>query len=400
MTDPLETTARKQSAKVSILAVACFVGLLAGGCGSGSGDDPKPTPLAEEVLLAFGAEFGAALPFGGFVARPLMLRKAGEEPWTEIEVPALLDMAVRGIVFSSPDTAWAFGRREAGLALLRSDDRGQSWRDVSTPLPPLGQTACAFDLVFADEHTAYLAVRTSPFGASPLIFVSRDDGASWHSVDGPTVSFSGNNQALLARNGAIELLRGNDGPPRVEPIDGTPSLAQVLTPFGTVSPASSASTVGARGWAAVTVEPNPTDFAPQPGIFSSVAPGEPWIEQPVESEGFVELHTIDLCSASTGVAGGFGIGATTFHPVILHTVSDGAQWVQSAIVGVPSGTVIQSVLCTRDESAWAITSNVDPGGIGSRFLHSTDSGATWAPAPTSLGERTFLRGFARSTERE
>ena len=114
----------------------------------------------------------------------------------------------------------------------------------------------------------------------------------------------------------------------------------------------------------------------------------------------MELHTIDLCSASTGVAGGFGIGAITFQPVILHTVSDGARWVRSAIDGVPSGTIVQNVLCTQGETAWAITSNVDDGSIGSRFLHSTDSGATWAPAITSVGERTQLRGLARSTERE
>ncbi len=390
--DMLTTTARSRS----VLAVVCIVSVLAAGCGSGSGGGDTPV----EVLLAVGEEFGAPLPFGGRVSRPVVMRKVGEDPWAEVEGPQ--GIFLRGVVFSSPDTVWGFGVQDTGLALVRSDDRGQSWRDVTATLPPLGGTALLFDLIFADEHTGYLAVRFSPYGPAPLIYVTRDAGASWNRVEVRTVPFGGERVNLLARDGAIELLRSDDGRAYVEPIDGTPSLPQVLAQDGTVGSASSAATVGARGWAAVTVETDPVEIAPLPAIFSSVAPGEPWIEQPIEATGFVRLRTLDMCSASTGVASGREFGPSTRRPIILHTVPDGTRWIRSVIDGVTSETTIRGILCTRNESAWAITIDPDDddGIMGSSFLHSTDGGATWALASTSLANRTQLRGLARSTERE
>jgi hypothetical protein len=401
----------------TLRAIGTIVLAIVVGCGSGSDGSrsgatttetpgptvAEPTPsttptvLEEEILLAVGEEFSAQLPSGPFVSRPVMLRKAGEGPWTEVDVPALPGLFLHGVVFSTPDTGWAFGFQAAGLALLRSDDRGESWRDVSAALPALGSNARAFDLVFADDRTAYLAVRMVPFGATLQVFVTHDGSASWSAVEGlPVVGFGDSRVALLVRDGVPELLRSDLGPPRIEPIDGATSLPQELAPAGSVHPASSASTVGARGWAAVTVAPAPSDPLARagPAIFSSVTPGERWVEQPIEAGGSFHLRTIDVCPSGIGVAG----GATALDPVVLHTTANGERWLRSTLEGLASGTTVQGVLCTRGESAWAITIGSD--GIGSLLLHSTDNGATWAPATTPVGERTQLRGLARSTERE
>jgi hypothetical protein len=143
------------------------------------------------------------------------------------------------------------------------------------------------------------------------------------------------------------------------------------------------------------VAPDPSDLGQAgPAIFSSVTPGEPWIEQPIEAGRSFHLRTIDVCPSGVGVAG----GGAALDPIVLRTTANGEPWLRSTLEGLASGTTVQGVLCTRGESAWAISIGSD--GIGSLLLHSTDNGATWAPAAAPVGERTQLRGLARSTERE
>jgi photosystem II stability/assembly factor-like uncharacterized protein len=76
--------------------------------------------------------------------------------WETVSIDTALPAGLTGVVFSSPDVAWAFGTRGEGESpvLLRSQDTGTTWADVASNLP--AEVEGIVDMAFADASTGYL----------------------------------------------------------------------------------------------------------------------------------------------------------------------------------------------------------------------------------------------------
>jgi hypothetical protein len=339
--------------------------------------------------LATGRSFRAASE------TPLLLRNDGSG-WEAVSLAAApRQTLIMGTVFSAPMVAWAFGflGDQETPVLLRSDDAGLSWADVSSELP----TSCKaiYDLTFADQDVGYLVSRG--IYTSRMVFSTRDGGRTWQPIDAfpfgalPTV------YAVAARGGAAELLLqdGVNLGATVVRLDDLSAPAIVLDPLATFLGANAFSTVGARGWIVTNLSVSASSPA-MAAVFGSAAPGEPWLRQSVEHETF-ELRAIDVRDPQNGVAGGRGItpGATGLSPLALVTSEDGTSWQLAPITGVASDAIVVDVLRMRGNGGWAITG--DETGIESAFLRSDDGGRSWYREATSFEHGVRLTDLARNT---
>lgn len=400
--------------RVGVLAVLVLGSMFAGcGGGGGGGDapspvDPTPTVSAQataspapteveptatrtpspEVLLATGISYSPA-DHG-----PLVLRNDGSG-WERVAVSLPPGGVLVGSVFAAPDIAWGFGfvGEETSL-LVRSDDGGLSWTDVTSTLPT--ETKRIVDVAFADPSTGYLVTRG--IFTPRMVYETRDGGATWQSAAAFQNGALPGSYALATREAAAELLSYDNEGTLVRRIDD-PSIAPVaLDDVATIGGANAFATAGARGWIAFSGFNFPNDSAhTRAAIVSSAVPGAPWVEQPVALDAFAGLRAIDVRDERNGIAGGATVSDAGSAPLIVVMNDDGASWRVAPITGIPEGWAVEDLLRTRGDGGWAVAIDVASGRAESVFLRSDDGGRTWRRAATAFEHDVQITDLARSS---
>jgi photosystem II stability/assembly factor-like uncharacterized protein len=345
---------------------------------------PEPEPPFAEVVLGIATVSGAPLPNGGNSFRQYVLRNEGGE-WESVVLSLLpADGSVYGVTFATTTVAWAFGGRgEASDGiLLRSDDAGRTWRNVSSALP----SACPqiFDATFVDANIGYIVARG--YFTSPVAFVTTDGGKTWSSVDVPASLGLGGSYALGLRAEAVELA-ASGGMLTLARLDDPALSPLILDPSGGAGIGANAfSTVESAGWIAACA-----------AILRSAAPGEPWLPQPVDVDASFELRAIDVRGAGHGVAGGLTNVPSGVSPLLLVT-DDGASWRAATIADVPEGWTVVDVLRLRGDGAVAVVTDITSGKTNTLLLHSDDGARSWHRDPTGF-EHAQIFDLARNSER-
>ncbi len=392
------------------------LGVLLAACGGGGGDDePAPTPVASatvspeatatpstsptpsvtaspfpEVLLAAGRRFAANGSSDAFV-----LRNDGAA-WVAAVFEAPSGTLLNGIVFSSPDVAWAFGflGDQQTPVLWRSSDTGRTWTDVTQSLPTDAHGIA--DLAFADAETGFMVTRPIVAGANAA-FVTHDGGASWSEVALAQAALSGA-YSIGTRGPTADLVRYDSDGLSVVRLDDPTVPPTRLAPAGgsRILGANAVATLDSRGWIALSAMSfgGPSRAA----ILTSAAPGAPWAAADVDQQGFGELYAIDVRDARNAVAGGRGRTPTTsgLVPLILVLDPDADVWRIASVTGVPTDASVVDVLSARDAIGWAIVDQLEPGG-GAAFLRSDDGGRSWRHEVTSFENGVQLDDLARNT---
>lgn len=404
------------------LALGLIVAL--GGCGDGgNGDDARATPtgppatavtampsatataLANPTPLPTGSPFPEALLACGrrfhhatFNETPLVLRNEGSG-WREVSIDASVQTVLNGVVFSTPDVAWAFGffEDQTRPVLWRSSDAGRTWTDVTMHLPAACHGIRA--LAFADAATGYLVSHEvlGPFAP----FATHDGGTTWLPVarDFPGVGVG--TFALGMRGTAAEAVRYDSSGLSVARLDDVDAAPVVLAPSGgtAISGSNAFATFGLTGWIGASA-PTDLEFPPfRATILTSAMSGVPWTQQPVEQSGWTQLTSVDVRDSEDGVAGGFRIASLvdTIDGFALVMQADGRAWETAPITGLPPGYEVDDVLRTRGEGAWAIAVDVVTGIDASAFLRSEDNGRSWQHVATEFEHDVQLVDLARNT---
>jgi photosystem II stability/assembly factor-like uncharacterized protein len=387
--------------------------LLLAGCGGGGGDssepaDPTPsasptlsvtnTPTATpspfpEILLATGRSFR------GTREVPLVLRNDGSG-WVAVPVGAAPPLTIlNGIVFSTSETAWAYGFRgdQSVPVLLRTVDAGLTWTDVTASLP--SAAAGLFDVAFADPQTGYVASR-GVFTGFPAL-VTRDGGTSWDTIAVDVLGLAGA-YAVGVRGTAAELVRYESGGLSVVRLDDPAAAPLILSPGGgsRILGGNAFSTVDLRGWLAVSMPFPPGSAGSRAVILASAVPGAEWVEQPIAQSGFGELYAIDVRDDHAGIAGGNGLSPVSggLSPLALVMSADGAWWDVATVTGVPDDAIVVDLVRLRGDDAWAITNAFIDGRSESAFLRSDDGGRSWHHEATPFEHDIRLLDLARNTE--
>lgn len=396
-----------------LVALTLVVGLAVPGCGGGGGDDTpvpdatpttttastpvatesvRPTPTAtpdesfDEVVLALATRYGANLPNGGRQFRQYVLRNDGDG-WDVVELPQVVaDGGVFGVTFADERVAFAFGGRTepADGILLRSDDAGGTWRNLSKALP----TSCPqiFDAAFIDRDHGYVVGRG--YFTTPVAFVTGDGGVTWSSTEIPGMPTLFGSYALGFRGDATELVFYDAGGLVVARLDDPSLGAFVIAPANgaLLSSASAYATVDDDGW----ILGNDT-------IRHSGAPGSAWELQKIDVGGQAELVAIDVREPAEGVAGGSAVppqGALTPLVLVSH---DGRSWQASTIGAVPEGWGVRDVLRLRGDGIIAAANDLSSGQVNARIVRSTDGGATWHHDPVFFEHDVDIQDLTRNT---
>jgi hypothetical protein len=396
--------------------VLCVALAMAGCGGSGSDDDrppPSATPLASatttatptptprptaitEILLGTGRRFAPE----GTSETPLVVRYDGGD-WTEVAVGTSPGTILKGIIFSTPDVAWAFGLRREGEApvLLRSADAGRTWVDAAAQLPAdvHGIDALAFESPEVGYLVSHRVLDPATF------FTTRDGGATWQPLALQAPSSSYGSYAFGVR-GRSELVRSEEAGLSVTRLDDFTSVAPFLPSnvFGYYIPGiNTVSTAGAREWIAVATQTGPYTRAT---IVSNVDPERHWPEQRID---FVRsfrasfLVGIDVRDDRNGIAGGAQGGYfEESAPLALVLAADGS-WQEASITGLPGRAdawIVVDVSRARGDAAWAVAnaSRIERV-VGSAFLRSDDGGASWRYVSTPFEDDVRLVDLARNT---
>ncbi len=353
---------------------------------------PQPTPTAtparafDEVVLGVGYAMPVVNEDGTRPGRPMILRNDGEG-WTAVPLAIAGGGAVYGVTFSTAAVAWAYGEG-AGALLLRSDDAGRTWTDVSAVVSEAGPRIA--EMGFRDAETGYL-VASGFFGGGAML-ATRDGGRSWQAPAVSPIRFYFLTAALGFRAGASELARYDSFGLSVVRLDDASLPAVELAPSGGASLAgpNAVVTAGSFGWIA--------EWS-RAAILRSAAPGEPWLQQSVAVEGTNLLHAIDVRDVGNGVAGGFTIPLTEYEPLALRLDADGATWRPAAVADVPSGWTILDVLRLRGDGGVAVATDFTSGRAESMLLRSDDGGRSWRRDPTPFEHGWQIFDLARNTER-
>jgi photosystem II stability/assembly factor-like uncharacterized protein len=300
------------------------------------------------------------------------------------------DILLLGVVFSTPEIAWAFGGLGSDASeglLLRSGDAGLTWADVSANLPP--NAGRIVDVSFADEAIGVLV-------AGATVFRTDDRGATWVRIESVPEGIV-TTYALANRGGVAELVFNQDREVQVRVLQAGTIAPQTLAAPSFIVGGNSVSVFGSRGFVALSIETTPGDTVhTTPAIFSSAAPGMPWVAQAIDLSESAQLFAIDMRDAHNGVAGGLSTGSSSVFPLILLTTDGGATWREAATPDGPANSPILDVVRTRGSGGWAIARRL----LESAFLRSVDDGVTWRRASTAFEHDVHLRDLARNTDRE
>jgi photosystem II stability/assembly factor-like uncharacterized protein len=349
-----------------------------------------PLETRADTLLAVGVMYGEAAPDGGLQATPMILRRASGS-WEQVKLPNSAEGDLRGVVFTSPTTAWSYGATRLGTpTLLRSHDTGLTWEDRTHALPPdvLPYDGALAGLAATDDSTNWLVA------TGPTVFVTTDDGATWAStlnVDHAT----GGRYWLASRNGAIELIRMDGNGARSQTVGNSPNDAP--TPIGQPDQfiADAAAVSGATLWVAGSSRAMAADLNDRPSIFVSRTPGS-WTEQSIVGSTRAQLRTIDMRDTTHGVAGGFTLNERAVTPFLLYTSDGGSTWTPSDIPNELGDMVVAAAVRSDAGSGWAVVTPQDAPGFV--MLTTADGGKVWSPTSVVGDTMGRVQAFARSPQ--
>jgi len=350
----------------------------------------SPESVRGETMLAVGSLY-APDARGEVASKPLVLRLAAESGWSLVPLDTVLDAGALMTATMVGENAFAFGVRAGGPLILKSNDAGQTWVDVTGSFEYYapGQTPLAG--IFSDDQVGWVVAQVG-FGSGPNLFVTEDGGGSWRLAGegGPLVArgifglrLVGAGVQVAASGPTGTSLRTFDGLQlRVEPGEGTHLRAAAFAASGDRWWA-----VGREGWT--------PDGGPDVATIQSSVPGQPWGGTRIELGERVDLNSIKFCDPAHGVVGGSVVlGGRDPDALLLTTADGGGAWRQ---VDLPSGlgpSRIGGLGCVDPESVWAAVNRV--GEAGSMLLHSTDRGSSWAQIPSMVETNGRIRAFTHN----
>ena len=187
------------------------------------------SPAHGETVVAVGTDYGAQTANGEYKSTPLVLRLvaggvSAATPWIRSALPQPRDGDVAppvlmGVTFSAANTAWAFGGRESGPILYRSDDAGTTWVDAAGALPDVMRFNRVRALSFTSEKEGWI-VSTTPADIGPYVWKTGDGGASWDPLPPLTLTI-GSILALRSSNRNVQLLRGDGDGTMIRGLEGS-----------------------------------------------------------------------------------------------------------------------------------------------------------------------------------
>ncbi len=322
--------------------------------------------------------------FSGQGASPLRWTEDGGLTWkgAEVNVPVLSSCESPSLVRGSRIAfahGFLSGDRNKEVALLRSDDLGQHWKEIPLPEDRLPGQNWFFD----QRRGVLLAYRDN--WTAPVLLSTDDGGNSWEPASLPPgiqatgpLWFSADGQ-----EGWMGLQRTVDGGTTWLPATGPKDL---MVDREVVVSAEHVLLMGWRG---------PTCF-----ICCTKDAGKSWTESAIPMEGAASLWGVSLApDGQFGWAWGMegeivrnGAHAMLERTVILRTADGGTTWQRQT---PPVKTLLTGVWAISSREAWlamrggyALPTFL-PGGL----WHTVDGGLTWrneSPAGYSVNTMFFL----------
>jgi photosystem II stability/assembly factor-like uncharacterized protein len=157
--------------RVVFAGVLLAVALLQSAIAPPGASAKEPSPAGSAVSLAVDAADGSLLK----IDQGLIRSSDDGQSWTPVALPEDVDpTTLRWVATTAeaPDSLYAAG---PGAGVMRSDDRGTTWRTLSDDLP--SQEVAAFALHTFRPDTLYAWI------AGQGVFRTEDSGGSWTLMD-------------------------------------------------------------------------------------------------------------------------------------------------------------------------------------------------------------------------
>jgi hypothetical protein len=206
---------------------AALVAAMITACGGSSGG---PDSTTSELALLVGQRAGDAPER----TEAMVLRFDGSA-WQTVSLPSEQDQQddLLGAAFSSPATAWVFGRRGyweiSSYLLFQSIDSGFSWTDVSQLLPDTAGVRVDA-IAFSDPMTGWLIGRDN-FYSGPIPLSTKDSGMTWErGGSGCAFGDEGPRGVFRLCDGSAELFCDLKWKP-LGPAPGTENYCEPMNPF-------------------------------------------------------------------------------------------------------------------------------------------------------------------------
>lgn len=271
----------------------------AGGSAGGSAANGQPAPSSTDAIGDEGGDEGGDK--GG--------DKGGDEGRvrsnSEAGAPVPANLSVTSVTAVSPNTFWVLGTSDGAPTLVRTTDGGTSFTEVGVP-----EDTAAAEVRFVDGSTGWLR--------GERLWSTRDGGASWTPVDGPTDRV----QRLEAGGGYVYALTETQ-----------------LWRGSTDNPTGNAT--GEESWQPLDVD----------------------LTQP---EDLAVTNDLVIVTDRTETATKVLVSGTAGESFDEHTTPCAPE--------LAAGTLS----ATADDGIWLSC----PTGMAASVLRSTDGGASWEPAPT------------------
>jgi len=162
-----------------VVALVIAVGLATGACRA-AGPPAVSTSSGGEFAASVGEELRAlAVDTGdGSLVKATaqgLYRSPDGQMWTRLDVPGLSANASFTQVIVNPDDPAVLYAAGQGLGVIRSDDRGQTWRQASGNLPAQDVLALALHSFQRQTLFAWLPDKG--------VFQTKDGGSTWRRMD-------------------------------------------------------------------------------------------------------------------------------------------------------------------------------------------------------------------------
>jgi len=276
--------------------------------------------------------------------------------------------------------------------LLRTDDEGLSWRDLSSSLPSDFSYGRILSLGFSDIAHGWVIAADSR-GLRPFIASTADEGASWSPFGAGELQLGGayvigrraGRTVLLHGDGALgssvrDLAQFGASPERIQDPQSLRFRAEAYAEAGDV--------VFVAGYGSASKD-GPFD---RPAIYA--VGKDQAVKRTLPEVGNARVTTLDFEDAS-GLAGGakFDKLRTTsvVEPLCMFTRDRGQLWRECELSDFVD-SFVSTVLSGENGSGWLAVNGLGvPSGA---ILHTTDGGAAWEPSVMPRGPSCHIAGLA------